>query len=356
MLNSSPVICLVGTTATGKTDLALKLAEWWLKDSPLAAELMGVDILSADSRQIYQGLEITSGADIPPDFNLIKLASEARPKQTEPLDPSVKIAQRTHWKKNFAVDEYESKPINLWGVACLAPNLSWSAGQFRAFGQSIISGATRNHRALIVVGGTGLYQQILWQKDWQPGVAPDMSLRLDLEEATVSDLQGLLKTRSPERLSALNPSDIANPRRLIRQLELAEKDQLKTSIPAPEKTQDEAQIVLTFGLQRDVASLPELIKARVLKRIDQGARAEINLLDLTTAQPNVLTTLGVKELLLLENNQAKLDEVISLWTTHELQYAKRQITWWKKRPEITWFDTTASNLISEVIKKIQINL
>ena len=51
-----------------------------------------------------------------------------------------------------------------------------------------MAGAIKNQRALIVVGGTGLYQQILWQKDWQPGVKPDISLRLDLEEATVKDL------------------------------------------------------------------------------------------------------------------------------------------------------------------------
>lgn len=343
MPHLSPGIAIVGPTATGKTHLALALAEWWLTETAPqtvpAQEITGVDIISADSRQIYSGLEIISGADVPVDFQAIQVSPAAWLDFAQ-LDSSIQTALRQAWQKTAL----SGKTLTLWGVATLPVTQSWSAAQFQVFGQKIIARAQVQHHAVIIVGGTGLYQQILWQKDWQISVPPDVELRTTTANATAAELQLQLHQRSPERLAALNPSDRANPRRLIRQLELA----AHSAVAAVPEAVALTPTICTIGLTRPLTDLPALITARVEKRLQLGAQAEATALDPETTQPTVLTTLGVKELRLLATDQLSQLEAQALWAKRELQYAKRQITWWKKRPEIHWFEATQSTLLSAV--------
>ncbi len=325
-----PGFSLVGATATGKTVMALQLAEWWLQKKP---DLNGVILLSADSRQIYQGLEIISGADIPADFSPVKNPISLR-------DPAVTQAASHYFIKKLA-----DKRLELWGVAGLTPQLSWSAAQFQQLTQFLLQRAASENLAMIVVGGTGLYQALAFKPDWQIKVPPDEIIRQKAENLSVTELQNWLKTIAPAQHDQLNHSDLHNPRRLIRQLELAQHSAVTENLPTPTTP--------TLGLIRPIDQLPEKIRARVIERLHLGASTEFAELDFTTAQPMVTTALGVKELKLWQSDQITQEQLIELWTLHELQYAKRQLTWWKKRPQVTWIDVTQPNPLSQAITWLQ---
>lgn len=315
-----PGFSLVGATATGKTALALQLAEWLLTESPAHQALNGVLLLSADSRQIYQGLEIISGADVPADFSLTT-------HNNTQIDPSVQQAASQYFTHTLA----NKKTIELWGVSVLSPKLSWSVAQFQQLARVVMTQAQERHYAVILVGGTGLYQSLAFKSDWQIGVPPDEKLRQKAAQLSVTELQVWLQELAPERIAQLNQSDVQNPRRLVRQLELAKAETTHTILAEPLK-------IPTLGLTRSQTDLPEAIRRRVLERLQLGAKNEFMRLDLATAQPMVTSALGVKELKLWSNDQISDEALTELWTKHELQYAKRQLTWWKKQPGVTWLD------------------
>lgn len=329
MPQNLPGFSLVGATATGKTALALKLAEWLLSTTTPVPSLNGVLLLSADSRQIYQGLEIISGADVPADFTPTQHATAA-------VDPSVRQASSHYFSRNLP----NHTVIEFWGVSVLSPKLSWSAAQFQQLTRCVIERAQQKNRAMILVGGTGLYQNLAFKSDWQISVPPDAVLRKKAEQLTVTELQQWLTTVAPERLKSLNQSDVQNPRRLVRQLELAQAPTTQISASKPPS-------IPTLGLTRSQTDLPTAIHRRVLERLKLGAKAEFLQLDLKTAQPMVISALGVKELKLWATEQITDAELVELWTQHELQYAKRQLTWWKKQPGVEWLDAQQPDVLTQ---------
>src|SRR5690554_4802076 len=126
----SKILSIVGPTATGKTDFALKAAKKTLQ----LGKVSSVDIISADSRQVYQGLEIMSGADIPEGFQR-KVLSE--------------------WSELNTY--FEKGSIRLFGISLLQPDTDWSVGQFQEYVQRVLSLDENQPRLVILVGGTGLY-------------------------------------------------------------------------------------------------------------------------------------------------------------------------------------------------------
>ena len=327
-----PGFALVGTTATGKTQLALDLAKWWLTqpDSPGSnqVELVeGIMLISADSRQVYRGLEIVSGADIPSEFQ----------PQTSTLthqNPSVaQILQHYFWLP------VGKKFLEIWGVAGLAPTQDWSVAEFQQFVQVLLKRAQTKKMAVILVGGSGLYHQLIWQKDWQISLIPNQEIRTKAQSLTIIELQVWLQKLAPQQWERLNQSDRANPRRLVRQLELATfNTSLISQATAPAQTNLNQVKVPTLGLTRSITELPELIQTRVKFRLKLGAEAEVMNLELAKIQPMVTSALGVKEIGLKLAEKISDSELIELWTKHELQYAKRQLTWWKKRTGVTWIE------------------
>ena len=162
-------ISIVGVTGSGKTEFALRVAE------QLLAELMfdHVAIISADSRQVYTGLEIISGADIPEDYVL---------QAVKPGD----VALNSYYVS-------PQKTISLHGQSIVAPNIQWSLAHFRELVESLRKQFVNTRAAFLIVGGTGLYHRWLYQDEaWQP-VVPDATLRQELSFATVEELQDRLR-------------------------------------------------------------------------------------------------------------------------------------------------------------------
>lgn len=299
------IIC--GPTASGKTAFAYKLAG----DKPAS-------IISADSRQVYVGLDIISGKDIPPGF--------------------VK-------KENF----YEKDNLRLWGLDLLLPDESFNAAEFSSLSRKIIVEESAQGREVFIVGGTGFYLKSLTRPETLASVRPDENLRRRLEKLSVEQLQQKLKTANPDRLLSMNQSDVNNPRRLIRALEIASSLSLRGGIStkqsiqipgSPRSARDDTPSFSWLGLKTSLDDLRFRIESRILSRLDHGAIAEVENLLLRYPNQNlpIYTTLGVKPILKYIAKEIDRPSLIKLWLTDEMNYAKRQLTWFKKQPDILWYD------------------
>lgn len=301
-----PIISFVGPTAVGKTAASLVLAEAYLADG-----CSGVQIISADSRQVYQGLEVLTGADIPTGF--------------EPATTP-----------DFAYPFYQKDLVALHGISVIAPTEEWSVVHFQELALPIISLSQERDQAVIIVGGTGLYHDHLFSADPQLRVPPNPEIRNRAATLSIVELQDWLATVNPTWLAGLNNSDKNNPRRLIRALEI--------SLQQP--SQPETPEVPTAAHQYIGLSAPlETIQARIDQRVEDRfveAVAEVAALQEQydqLAQP-VRTTMGFKELAAYASTEVDRAEVVTQWARREYQYAKRQFTWWNKRPEVSWIDTS----------------
>lgn len=279
------VLVICGPTATGKTSLALDIAH-----------LLGhTTIVIADSRQVYQNLTIVSGRDIP--SNLPRDIRFIGQDLFSPGEPS---------------------------------NLADYVSQVRTLMQKEIS-AGQN---LILVGGTGLYLRGLTEDLAEIGVEIDVKLRQYLDTLSVERLQALLQEKNPKKYSSLNESDIKNPRRLIRALEISLNQ--SNSKPLPKLSNLNYHWV---GLTPPY-NLGQKIKDRVVARLNSGALSEVeSLLDqFSDHSLPIYSTLGIAQI--IEYLQQKIDyqTLIELWTEKEISYVKRQMTWFRKVSGIIWYD------------------
>lgn len=295
------IISVVGPTASGKTSYALKLAEEKLDSD----DYSGIDLISVDSRQVYRELEVLSGADIPDDF--IK------------LDKDGFLPYFIHNKLN----------ITLHGVGILNLEDEWSVAHFRDFATKIILSSFENNRLPILVGGTGLYHQHLFNKDENLYVPPNDELREKAKKMSIEDLQDWLKGVNAEKLESMNNSDINNPRRLIRAIEITlGQPEMKTQISLPEGIKVEKVFI-----DIDLDEAKEKILQRVKERFSSGAVEEVeNLLEVCKEKDlPICSTLGVSDLSDYISGKIKKEDCIKNWALHEYQYAKRQLTWFKKQ-------------------------
>ncbi|HSW89283.1 MAG TPA: tRNA (adenosine(37)-N6)-dimethylallyltransferase MiaA [Patescibacteria group bacterium] len=285
---STPIV-IVGPTASGKTDYAIKLASQ--SKNP-------VDILVVDSKQVYRGQNIVTGKDL----------------------------------DKFQIPKSK---IQIFGVDLVDPDEQWSVAQFVEYARNVIIKSEEEDHQLLIVVGTPQYFLSLLDTPESVGVKPNQELRGVLEKLSVIDLQERLKKLNPERFQLMNNSDRNNPRRLIRAIEVT------ASAVIPVKASSSLiRDPVWIGLRVDKEDLEKRIRDRVIKRLEQGAIEEYK--KLLEKYPNwtleAKSALGYKEL--EEFVKGKIDKVglVQLWTLHEAQYAKRQMTWWKTRSEIEWID------------------
>jgi len=297
------VLSIVGLTATGKTSLAHKALE--LLNQP-------VHFLSADSRQVYADLPVTTGADLPSG----------------------------------------AQELNLHGVAFLDLDQEWSAGQFRELGWQVFRQAEDDWGDVVVVGGTGLYHQALWSTDVGWSVPPNLKLRSELDKLGVLDLQNKLKKQNLKKFSEMNQSDQLNPRRLIRAIEL-EMAELPEINP-PDFLGQWQQQGLTIGLTASNEWLAEKISQRVDARFELALKEVTDNLDSLRGNSPAATSTGVRELMALIEGQLGAEECRHLWIQSELQYAKRQKTWWQKTKGIVWHDVFKKDWRQTALDRISI--
>ncbi|MBT3511903.1 MAG: hypothetical protein HN466_02395 [Candidatus Pacebacteria bacterium] len=298
------ILSIVGPTAVGKTSFALELAAEILKNK----NYTGIDLISVDSRQVYQGLEIISGADIPLGFKKNK-------------------------DKTLTYSFLNNESINLHGVSIIAPTAEWSVAHFQDLAWEVIESARKENHLVIMIGGTGLYHDQLLNLDASLRVKPNDEVRQKAETMELKDLQSWAEEVNPARFKQLNNSDINNPRRLIRLIEIG----LATIQPQKSPTLLDMEQVY-IGLNQDLAKIEQKIKVRVEERFLGEAIDEVKKLQQKHDDWSLpaFSALGVSEISQYLNNFFSKEDCLEQWTLHELQYARRQLTWWKNR-DVSWF-------------------
>lgn len=299
------IIC--GPTATGKTQTGINLAQ-----------KIGGEIISADSRQVYRGMDIGTGKDIPP-ASQFQIPDFPEP----PQEP-------------FKIGYYILDGIKIWLYDIVEPSFQFNVADFLYCVNLVLENIYQRGKVPILVGGTGFYIKSLIDGINTLGIPPNWELRKNLESFSIPDLQEKLMQLSPKRFSQMNQSDRQNPRRLIRAIEIASSRKIK--IFKSNFNFDP----LFLGLIAPKEILYQRIKERIKKRIQEGILDEVkSLLKKYSWENSALgTTLAYKEWQPYLEGKCSFEETIQTWQKNEKDYARRQIIWFKKDPRIHWFDIT----------------
>lgn len=308
------IIC--GQTATGKTQLALELAY----------KFSG-ELVSADSRQVYKGLSIITGKDIPKNF-------------------SFRLSHCTFLGRNIG---YFRNGTRIWLTDLCDLDEEFSAAVYHQAATTALDDIQRRNHLPIVVGGTGLYLQAITQKIPTLHVPPDKQLRLRLAKVSTFELQKKLQRIDRERWEKMNASDRANPRRLIRALEIA------SFVGTPPTVNIPSMDTLWIGLTAPLPVLEKRIAERVEKRWESGAVDEVRQIirHIRTSDTPPRTAIGVSPLVAYLRGELSQAEAIQRWVNLERQYARRQRTWFAKQPYIRWFDITDKQYKGDVAQVVQ---
>ncbi|MBI2005086.1 tRNA (adenosine(37)-N6)-dimethylallyltransferase MiaA [Patescibacteria group bacterium] len=291
------IIAVVGPTASGKSSLGVYLAQ-----------KCGGEIISADSRQVYRGLNIGSGkvtkkemAGVP--HHLLDVAS---PKKQFSADDFVKHSERA------IKDITESDLIYQVTFRAQLPPVP------------------------IVVGGTGFYTDALLGRITLPQVPPNQKLREQLEQKTVEQLFKQLKKLDPNRAKTIEPY---HKRRLIRAIEIAKyPNKLLTTGKNHRGDASMKYDVLWLGLKPNTEKLKKNIHTRLLARLKQGMVAEAKRLHARGLSYKRMEELGLEYRSLAKFLQKKISkkELEEEIERGNWLYAKRQMRWFKRNPDIHW--------------------
>lgn len=298
------VIC--GPTATGKTSLALSLA----------TKFDG-ELISADSRQVYKGMDIGTGKDIPSEFTL----------------------EESSLRYNNSVIGYFTNGITrIWGIDIVSPNQEFSVSHYSQYADVVINDILQRGKLPILVGGTGLYIRAVVDGIDTSTIPSDPTFRTQVDSLSTQELFEMLEQVDKERATSLNNSDKHNPRRLIRALEIAEYNNNLSKKDTPAHPLYET---LMIGLRLPKDKLTKQIVARIDSRIKNGFEDEIETLSakgLLYGLPS--ETLGYKQWITYREGTITLEETRAQWRQAETKYAKRQMTWFQKERRIVWFDVS----------------
>ena len=284
--SSKRLIVIVGPTAVGKTAVAIEVARHF-----------GTEIVSADSRQIFR--ELTIGT--------------AKP------HPSELKAIRHHFIDSHSISD------------------SYDAARFGEEARAVIGNLFDHHSTVVLVGGSGLYiQAVIEGFDEIPGVDPTVraSLMKAWEHHGIGSLQEKLKKLDPD---VFNEIDQENPHRLIRALEVVIGTGRSISTYRSRRKRVPGYTVVKIGLTLPRELLYQRIDERIDRMIAEGLFEEARAL-VTYKDKNALQTVGYQELFAFFEGAYDKEEAIRLLKRNTRRYAKRQLTWFKRDPEIVWLN------------------
>jgi tRNA dimethylallyltransferase len=296
------LLVILGPTASGKTALSIKLAKKF-----------GGEIISADSRQVYRGLDIGSG----------------------------KITKK----------ETRGIPHHLLDVA--NPKKRFSVAQFQKLAKRIIKKILAKNKLPVLVGGTGFYIQSIVDNIILPEVKPNWALRKKLENKTTEELFAMLKKLDPVRAKNI---DKHNPRRLLRAIEII----ITTKQPILKIERGPTSLeILQIGIKKDRKELAYLIKNRLLRRLKNNAMIkEVKKLHGQGLSWKRLEEFGLEYRYVAQYLQGGLNyqEMINKIQKESEHFVKRQMTWFGRDKRIKWIKNykEAENIIKKFLlsKKI----
>lgn len=321
------VIILLGPTGVGKTEVSIRLAK-----------ALGTEIISADSMQIYRGMDIGT----------------AKPSEEQ------RISIKHHM------------------IDIISPSEPYSVGRYIEDVTPVIDELHRKGKIPIVAGGTGLYIKAMTRGIFS-GPSADWKLREELaslEEGQSGALYSYLQELDPEAASKIMPADT---RRIIRALEVCLKTQKGISEFQQKLTTPLPYEFIKIGLKRDRKELYRMLEERVDKMIDAGLVEEVKTgMSLINAHYRIhdagymiqdernlascilhlgslpsMQAIGYKEIAMYLNGEIPFEEAIRLIKRNTKRYAKRQFTWFKKEEDIHWIDITGIQDVNEILKHIK---
>lgn len=273
---SYKLITILGPTASGKSELAVELAKKF-----------NAEIISADSRQVYKGMDIGTA----------------------------KITQK----------EMRGIPHYLLDVA--SPKRRFTVAQHRKLALKAINKIFRKGKVPILCGGTGFYIQAVVDGIIIPEVKPDWRLRFNLEQSKTPELFNKLKKLDPKRAKTIDKN---NRRRLIRAIEIV----IKTKKPVPALKKNPLPYpVLIVGIKKPFKELKKLIKRRLLKRFRQGMIVEVKKLHKNGVSWKRLEEFGLeyKCIALYLQKKISYEEMVNLIQKESEHFVKRQMTWFTRQ-------------------------
>ena len=288
------VIVLIGPTASGKTELAIEIAEYFQ-----------TRIHNIDSRQIYKSMDIGT----------------AKPTKNQ----QKKI-------QHFLIDIAE--PINPINVK-----------QFQEIAQKSIKREIERKNLPFLVGGSGLYMNSITKGFFLPDIPPQKNLRLQLEELGQKECWELLKNCDPISTEKINFADHIRTIRALEVFYVTGKPLSTLKVQKPPNWK-----ILELGLDRD--NLKERILERTKNMFLSGIIEETKgLISIYGSDLPVLQTIGYCEAMGVINNYLTIDKAIELTTAKTIQFAKRQKTWFRNKNNPIWLNN--KNLLKDAIIKIE---
>lgn len=287
------IIVVLGPTSSGKSDLAVKIA----------CDFNG-EIISADSRQVYKGLDIGSG----------------------------KITKK----------EMCGVPHHLLDV--VTARTIFSVADFQKHTERAIDDILRRGKVPIIAGGTGFYIQSIVDGFVLPEITHDKVLRKKLESLTLEKLQTKLQKMDPDRFAEI---DQQNPVRLIRAIEIATHLKKVPKLESNPKYES-----LQIGLNWPIEILHKRIHGRLLTRMKAGMVSEVRKLHESGITWKRMEALGLEYRYVTRFLRGQLDreQMISELETKIKQFAKRQMTWFSRDKRIIWFKPTEYSKIKKLTK------
>ncbi|MCZ7556659.1 MAG: tRNA (adenosine(37)-N6)-dimethylallyltransferase MiaA [Bacteroidia bacterium] len=283
-----PVITvLTGPTASGKTEVSL-----------LLAELLGAEIINADSRQVFRGFDIGT----------------AKPSSKE-------LGRIPHH-----------------GIDICGPEDNWTAGDFYREAQVWMHDITERGKKVLVVGGSGLYVRALTDGIFE-GPSPDPALRENLlrrlQNEGLAALRTQLQDLDPEIIRSI---DQDNPARVLRALEVC----LQSGRPYSDIRRERMPTIpyrsVILGLHWDRPLLYRRIDARVSAMMEHGFADEVAALLSAGVSPDcqAMQSVGYKELTAYFSGSFEMDEAVRRIQQHTRNFAKRQMTWFRRETRMQW--------------------
>jgi tRNA dimethylallyltransferase len=322
------ILVIVGPTASGKSDLAVSLAKKF-----------NGEIISADSRQVYRGMDIGTG----------------------------KITKK------------EMKGIRHHLLDVADPKRRFDAEKYHILARAAIDDIISRDKLPIICGGTGFYIDAVLSNNPFTNVPPNLKLRKKLSTKSPAGLLLILKKLDPKRAKKISKSNSEknNQRRIIRAIEIAYKGRAmheamhdfaksathepcgdcaqssaESSADSPWKNmppQKDQYAPIFIGIKLDPVELKKRILSRLLKRLDHGMIKEARRLHRQGLSWKRMDELGLEYRYLARYLQKKMskEEMVERLNTEIWHYARRQRLWWKRNKKIKWFDPANKKKILE---------
>ena len=291
------LIVIAGPTAVGKTDVAIRLAKEWK-----------TEIISADSRQFYNEISIGTAKPDQRQLNEVK----------------------HHFVGHLSIHDY------------------YNVSRFENEALQLINNLFLKHDFVFMVGGSGLYIDAVCRGiDDFPDPEPEYRnyLKGIYQDDGIAKLREMLIAKDPEYFASV---DINNPNRLLRALEVCHTTGKKFSDQRLNNSKKRDFRIVKIGLNLPRPELFTRVELRVDQMIEKGLVEEVKSL-LTYRHLNALNTVGYKEIFEYLDSKITLQQAIVNIKTNTRRYAKRQLTWFNRANDYTWFEPSQLNEITNYL-------